>query len=221
MTFALLGGALLAGLVGAPHCLGMCGGLATAACDRPSSSALYHIGRLGTYAALGALAGGAGRALPGPAWVPLVVAGVFLAVFAAKLAGWSPRLPAPARDLLGRASALSAVGARALRRPGPWGRLLFGAVNGLLPCGLVWAALSMPVASGSAGAGALTMIAFGLGTVPVLAAATVGLRRATARSPRGRLALGLTVFALGLGALAWRAPSLSAPSDVPACHTQP
>ena len=70
-------------------------------------------------------------------------------------------------------------------RDAPASRYLFGMANGLLPCGLVYAALALPVALGSAPLGALAMVLFGLGTVPALATLAAGLARA---APAGTLA---------------------------------
>ncbi|MBX6365549.1 MAG: sulfite exporter TauE/SafE family protein, partial [Gemmatimonadetes bacterium] len=124
--------AALAGLMGSPHCVAMCGGFATA-CARPRRGLLaWHAGRLTTYATLGALAGATGAALPGPAWLPAAISIALLAWFAAALAGVAPqpsvRLPALAR-----------IGARLATRPGPAGRFLLGLTTGLLPCGMVYA----------------------------------------------------------------------------------
>jgi sulfite exporter TauE/SafE len=209
-----LGGALLAGLVGSPHCVGMCGGFAVAASARGKAGALaWSLGRLTTYATLGALAGAAGQALPGPTWVGTAVAAAFLVWFAAKLAGVGAdvSLPIPGLAKAGRALA---------GRADLPGRFAFGAVNGLLPCGLVYAALAFPVASGSALYGALAMVAFGLGTTPALAFAATGLRRLTAHSLGARRALAAGVLVLGLGSLFLRVPAPAAP-EPPPMHTQP
>lgn len=196
-----LGGALLAGLVGSPHCVGMCGGFAVAAGARgPAGALAWTLGRLSTYAALGALAGAAGQALPGPTWVGTVVAAGFLVWFAAKLAGL-------VGDVRFRVPLLAAAGRRLAGRADLPGRFAFGAVNGLLPCGLVYAALAFPVASGSAIAGAAAMVAFGLGTAPALGFAATGLRRLTAHSLGARRALAAGVLVLGLGSLFLRVPA--------------
>lgn len=212
MNPSLLLAALLSGLVGSPHCVGMCGGLATAATGKPAQTALYHAGRLGTYAALGAAAGALGHALPGPVWLPMGVAALLLAWFALRLSGLvGPVSAGP----LGRR--LPRLGAQALTRGGALGHLGFGVVNGLLPCGLVYAALALPVAAGGAAAGAAGMLAFGLGTVPALSVAGLSLRRLAAATPHLRRAVAAVVFLAGLGGLAWRAPLT--PDGPPACHT--
>jgi len=76
--------------------------------------------------------------------------------------------------------------------------------NGLLPCGLVYAALALPVALGSAPLGALAMVLFGLGTVPALVALAAGLAGLLRRGlwPRRVLAAGMLV--VGLWAIAVR-----------------
>lgn len=217
MTASLIGGALLAGLAGSPHCVAMCGGLSGAAGAAPGGGALWHLGRLLTYMTLGALAGGLGASLPGPAWVPLALSAAFLLFFALRLGGWLPALPS------GPAHRVAALAGRALRLGGAPGSLGFGLVSGLLPCGLVYAALALPVSSGSAAGGALSMLAFGLGTVPALAAASAGLRRLASRSPGARRALAALVFLCGVGALLWRAPALhgAAADAPPPCHAAP
>ena len=189
---SVIGGALLAGLVGSPHCVGMCGAFAVAASERPLEGLAWHAGRLTTYAVLGALAGAAGSALPGPPWVGPALAGVFLVYFAARLAGL-PGLPESWTLPL-----VTRVGTALVRRRGIPGRYAFGLANGLLPCGLVYAALALPVAAGGALPGALAMLAFGAGTVPILAVAGAGLRRLAARSLAARRLLAVAVLAAGL-----------------------
>jgi sulfite exporter TauE/SafE len=217
MTGVALLGALGAALAGTPHCVGMCGALACAAGERPAQQLPYHLGRIGSYAALGALSGAFGHVIPGPDWVGTAVAAVLLVGFALALAGWLPeprvRLPW-----------LTRAGAALAGRTDGASRLLFGMVNGLLPCGLVYATLGLAVATADPVSGALLMAVFGLGTVPALAVATLGLRRALNRSMRARRALALGIILMGLGSLAWReglfSPASAADSDVPPCHAE-
>ena len=147
---ALFVGAFMAGLVGSPHCIGMCGPFAVLCGDRASRSVAWHLGRLTTYAALGAVAGTAGRLLPGPSWIVTLVSAVLIIWFAGSLAGvWpEPNIVPPYLRRLATATA----GA-----PGLAGRALFGLANGLLPCGLVYAALSIPVAVADPWLGALAL----------------------------------------------------------------
>jgi sulfite exporter TauE/SafE len=69
-----------------------------------------------------------------------------------------------------------------------------------LPCGLVYSALSIAVGAGSAKGGALTMLAFGLGTAPALlamGAMATTIARA-ARKPFVRVGAGLVIAAFGV-----------------------
>ncbi len=197
-------GALIAGLVGSPHCVGMCGGFASACATSGPNAAAYHTGRLLTYAALGALAGAFGDGVPLPADALTAVSVALTAWFSASLAGL---VPSPAPTVPG----LVAAATRALQRGGLAGGLAFGALTGLLPCGLVYSALGLAIAAGAPGAGAAAMVAFGLGTVPLLAGAAAGLRRLTARSLAARRGLALLVFLAGLSSILSRQGLLSTP----------
>lgn len=203
---AVLGAALGAGLVGSPHCAGMCGGFAAACGQRRGGLALWHAGRMTTYAALGALAGGVGWVIPGPAWLPAAASAVLLVWFAGAVAGVLPE-PAPRLGWLGR------TGARLLGRPSAAARFGFGALNGLLPCGMVYAALSIPVALADPLQGAAAMVAFGLGTLPALTLLPAALQSFAARGRWQRRAIGALVLAAGLWSVAARS---SPPADAPA-----
>lgn len=212
-------GALVAGLVGSPHCVGMCGGFASACADPARDALAWHAGRWTTYAVLGALAGGFGGLLltPGVAGVADVLAAGLTLAFALALAGVIQLPEGPALPgLTGTAAAL-------LRRPGALARYGFGLTTGLLPCGLVYATLGLAVASGGALQGAGTLLAFGLGTTPLLAGASIGLRRLVARSVHARRALAALVLAAGWGAIAQRSVLLHGPvgtdgwGDAPVC----
>ena len=207
--------AFLAGLVGSPHCVGMCGGFAAAAGQSSSRRAgerpalllpvlnarggvlLWHLGRLTTYAVLGALAGAFGSVIPGPRWVPAALSAALLLWFAASLAGLTPgrTIPFPA---------LARAGAWLARQDGLVWRYLFGLATGVLPCGLVYAALSMAVASAAPATGAAAMAAFGLGTVPALAVLAEAVQGLARRGIWVRRALALLVLVAGLGSLGMR-----------------
>lgn len=207
----LMGAAALAGLAGSPHCVGMCGGF-VAASGGGLRQAAWHMGRATTYAILGAAAGSLGWALPWP-WMGHVLAAVMLFFFAGRLAGLVPEL-GPKLPFLAKWGGFWA------RQTGLGGRYAFGMVTGLLPCGLVYAALALAVGGGSPLAGALAMLAFAVGTTPLLAGAAGALRALTQRFPRARLAIAAGVLLLGLGALAMRppAPAPGAVQSAPACH---
>jgi len=141
--------------------------------------------------------GAVGGALPGPAWVPALVSVPLLIWFSASLGGLVPgggaRIPGLAR-----------VGAALARREGAGWRYLFGAATGLLPCGLLYAALALALSAGSAAVGALAMLAFGLGTVPALALLSATVRRLALTGAWPRRALALLVLLAGLGSVGMR-----------------
>ncbi|MDH5589477.1 MAG: sulfite exporter TauE/SafE family protein [Gemmatimonadota bacterium] len=189
--------AALAGLAGSPHCIGMCGSFALACGGRISGSAAWHAGKILTYATMGAIAGGAGSVVPGPAWVASLLSALLMVWFAAALAGL---VAAPAL----RTPGLATLASRVARKEDMASRLLFGMANGLLPCGLVYATLGIAVASGNPLVGAASMAAFGMGTIPALAAVSLGLRKLLDRSTRARRLTALVVLLAGLWAVASR-----------------
>jgi uncharacterized protein len=162
-------GMLLAGLAASPlHCGPMCGGFVLgqvsdrmallpmtrlSECQRLRAASLprYHLGRITTYMALGALAGSGGLLLNQAGGG----AGVFLLLGAALLVAQAARRLRPGIRLpLGRAF-----------RGYPLGVAL-----GFLPCGVLYAAIAAAAATGSPWGGALAMLCFGMGTIPALLA---------------------------------------------------
>lgn len=203
--------ALLMGVMGSAHCLGMCGGFA-AACARPRWSVLlWNSGRITTYAALGAVGGLLGGAVPGPRWLPVTVSLVLLVWFAAALA---ELVPQPRVSWPG----LVRAGAALARREGPLARYLFGIVTGLLPCGMVYAALALAVAAGTPLLGAAAMAAFGLGNAPALTVLGASMQQFAARGVWQRRTLAMLVLLAGVWSIA-RRPAHPLPhgaGDVPA-----
>ena len=194
----LLSAALLAGLLGSVHCIGMCGAFAASCTRARGGLAAWHLGRILTYTGLGAAAGALGSLLPGPPWVPGAVAAVLLVWFALALAGLvpEPRLLPPA---------LSRAGSRAAAAPRAGAQFLFGLVNGLMPCGLVYSALALAIAADRPAAGALAMLAFGVGTLPALSVAALGLRRVIMTSLWRRRLFAVLLLAVGLRTVWMRA----------------
>lgn len=189
--------AALAGLAGSPHCVGMCGAFALASGAHAKQTLPWHAGRLVTYGMLGAIAGFTGSVIPGPGWVGAVLSTLLICWFAAALAGLvpEPRIVLPGFKKL----ASSLVGRR-----GATARFAFGLANGLLPCGLVYAALSIPVAAADPITGALAMLAFGLGTVPALTALVWGAGRFSLKSLRARRVMAVAVLIISLLAVGMR-----------------
>ncbi len=117
-----------------------------------------------------------------------------------------------------------------LRRHSPVAMIGLGALNGLLPCGLVAVALMGSIGSATPAGGAMFMASFGLGTVPVMLAMSVGVRllpqwaRLKHRFvvPTVALVLGLVFVlrgaALGIPYLSPEAPSPAKPASCCSGH---
>lgn len=210
MAIEIIGAAVVAGLAGAPHCIGMCGGFATAAAAKRMEGLAWHLGKLSTYGILGAVAGKTAQLGLHPGWPMSVVSGVLLVWFALRLAGVGPAFHL-------RIPGLDRLGIQLARSRGFLSRYAFGMVTGLLPCGLVYAALALAVSAGNATSGALTMMAFGVGTLPALLLAANGLRRLAGASVWTRRGVAAVVLVTGLISLNLRWPVEG--QDKPACHT--
>jgi sulfite exporter TauE/SafE len=184
----------LGGIAGSLHCVGMCGGFPLAlagAARRPLlRQVLYNAGRLQALVFIGAVSGAAGATLVamGPVRaverVLAVVAGVVMIVVALEMLGLPTRLGRAGAALAGATVGRLLRGvlrSRSLAAP-----LALGVFNAFLPCQLVYAFAAQAASTASPLDGMLTMLAFGLGTVPAMLA--VGIARALAR-PAVRLRL--------------------------------
>lgn len=225
-----LSAAALAGLLGSVHCLLMCSGVATTLAaasgggtgrDAAAAAIALNLGRVLGYALAGALVAGLGAGavqtidIGQATWMlRLGVGGVLVLVGLRLLDG---------RD---RLRALAGIGQRAWRLLQPLGRRLLpattlprrialGALWGWLPCGLSWSLLLAALFTVDVVNGALTMAAFGLGTLPAVLPLTWGSARLARHlaAPGRRRWLGLAVVGAGLLTLA--APLLA---RVPALH---
>lgn len=168
------------GLLGSAHCVGMCGGFVVAlgVAQRGGSvharQALYFAGKTATYAAFGLLAGAAGAAvglaLSGFQGLLGVGLGLGLVAIGLGLCGAFRRLDLASRitQRVAGARALGEAIRRLVTRGTPGATFGLGALNGLIPCGLVYALLVKAAATGSALGGAAVMATFGLATVPAL-----------------------------------------------------
>ena len=165
--------AFVAGLVTSLHCAGMCGPLACGLmpvkgdrADVHTVSTTYHVSRLTGYAVLGGVAGGLGRMplnwLSDSAlrWLPWVMV-VFFVGLAFRL---DRRLPKIA--VLGRLTWRLQAWLRGRSRVQAAAAL--GLATPLLPCGPLYFLVALALLSGSALRGVEFMLAFGLGTVPLL-----------------------------------------------------
>lgn len=189
----------LTGLLTSVHCIAMCGGINLSqsvgdAKDRAGRLArplLYNLGRVISYTAVGAIVGAIGETLFISAGVKaaiLVVAAVFMLLMGLSMLGWlpwwlTPRLPA----------AWSNKADKAKLGKGPF---VVGLLNGLMPCGPLQAMQLYALASGSALKGALSMLLFSLGTVPLMLGAGVVFSSLKGKFTRGiqRVSAALILF---------------------------
>ncbi|BDM21771.1 sulfite exporter TauE/SafE family protein [Pseudomonas sp. NPDC089428] len=210
----LLGSALVLGLLGGGHCLGMCGGLMGALTlaippeqrgRRLRLLMAYNLGRILSYACAGLLLGLAGWALANsPAAMALrVVAALLLIAMGLYLAGWWSGLTRV--EALGRGlwRHIQPVASRLMPVSSMPRALLLGALWGWLPCGLVYSTLLWAASQGNAGYSAALMLAFGLGTWPILLATGLAAERVNAllRRRSVRMAGGVLVILFGIWTL--------------------
>lgn len=173
--------AFLIGLAGSAHCVGMCGPLALALPGRNRGrlsiwlgSTLYNIGRILTYMLIGAIFGFAGRKLyfAGLQKWTAIIAGivmilmVLLPMLFSRAGAWNGIFTRGANTLIGRFRKLFKSGNKA-------SLIGIGLLNGLLPCGLVYVAVAGAIHTKSVGEGAIYMLAFGLGTFPMMMAVSL------------------------------------------------
>lgn len=174
--------ALLVGLAGSPHCIGMCGGIVSlfnlsardgqAGSRGFSNNIIFQFGRVSCYTMLGAIAGATGaialgeRELVGVAfrWLSLLL---LLSIALSVLGWWSP------------AKRLERAGSLLWQKLQPMARPLLqsskksrvyalGVLWGFLPCGLIYSTLAWSLTTGNTVQAALMMLCFGLGTMPAL-----------------------------------------------------
>jgi sulfite exporter TauE/SafE len=215
LTFA--SGALL-GFSSSLHCAGMCGGIAATLMftfDPAAGSAgrfrtllAAQAGRISAYVAAGAFLGAAGSLFYGS--MDHMAAHAVLRAVAAMSLGWvglSVLGLAPPLTMFDRFAA--PVAARLRLASGgfsavpPLAPFIAGLGWGLLPCGMVYAALFYAILSGSGASGASVMAGFGLGTLPAvtLTALGIGGLRELSNNPRVRVIAGVSILAVAAASI--------------------
>lgn len=164
------GGLFLVGVSTSPHCLGMCGGILLSACHGRAgrkaqfcAALAYNGGRMASYTILGAAFGALGTVLTYTLSMKsmlFTMLGLLIVLLGLNMWGLLPSLP----SLPGEQGAVCRLPER-LRHHAP---LLVGLLTGLMPCGALYTAWLCAMSSGSAGKGALLMMAFEFGTVPLM-----------------------------------------------------
>jgi sulfite exporter TauE/SafE len=187
MTGMLAGFAL--GVAGSVHCAAMCGPLVLAVrpVRTPGRVMLYHTARVSMYAVAGLIAGAIGQTsqMVGLGRIVSIAAGLALLVFAARRAGLTVG-PSNGNRVSGQLAKLMIAVRRGTAGRPLIGVVAAGAMNALLPCGLVYAAIAAATALGTTTNAVSFMVSFGLGTVPMLAV-TSALVRSMPLAARTRL----------------------------------
>jgi sulfite exporter TauE/SafE len=214
---AALLAALLTGLLGSAHCLGMCAGISGLFAMHSTAAGLktqlplaitYNAGRLLSYTILGYAVAALGSrfvdVIPKLAGPVRLIAGAVIILIGLQIAF----------DLRPLAF-LERMGGAVWERVAPFSRRLLPVTNlpralglgllwGLLPCGLVYSVLLVAASSGAAASGAMIMVAFGIGTTPAMLLTGLGAARLSLlmQQKRTRLGAGLLIIALGMLTLA-------------------
>ena len=204
----MLFSAIILGLLGSFHCLGMCGPIAFALpIDRTSNfkkvtqTLLYHLGRLTAYSFIGFVFGllGKGLYLAGFQQRISILMGVLMIVFILIPVRIFNKynFSKPLYNIISKVTA--ALGKLLKKRSG---KTLFsiGVLNGFLPCGMVYMALVGAIATGSSTYGALYMFTFGLGTIPLMTTA-IYLGNIMSITFRNKIQKAIPVFVICIGLL--------------------
>lgn len=213
--------AFLLGLFSTIHCVGMCGGIIGALSlslpvdirnNKPRMLMFittYNTGRILSYSFAGLVAGAIGTGVLASAGFDqghAVLRAIGVAMMVAiglYLAGWLPQLAIVEKIGVPVWKKLEPVGRKLLPVASLPKALAYGLIWGWLPCGLVYFVLLWALTAGNAVQGALTMLAFGIGTMPTLLATgfmTSWLTRFT-RSSTARQIVGLLIIAMAVGSL--------------------
>lgn len=176
MELALLFSALGLGFASGFHCIGMCGPIALSMGLTKKQSTNYYLqnltyqfGRIVTYALLGAVLGivGQGFEMAGLQQYLTIAVGILLilmAIFSFGGKDFASKIPYLAQFLFRVKMNLGKL----LQKADYRSRFTTGILNGFLPCGMVYMALTASLAAGGIWEGAAFMTLFGLGTLPFM-----------------------------------------------------
>lgn len=175
ISIELIGSAFVLGLAGSLHCIGMCGPLALSlpvshnnGMSRVTGGLLYNSGRVLSYAMMGLLFGSLGSLILVTKWQSglSIALGIIILLYL-----FIPKkyFHFSTNSIFGKPFMLLRQQLGKLFQSGKMSSLFFiGVLNGFLPCGLVYLALTSSVISANAWSGAMFMLFFGLGTFPMM-----------------------------------------------------
>lgn len=164
--------AFLMGLLGSFHCIGMCGPIVLAL---PSQTVIhrvfYNVGRAVTYMAMGTVIGFVGHSFTLVGWQQFLSIGTGIIMLIVVLFTKYNHFDLPLGGLLNKLylQVKSNFGPL-LKSKSTMAPFFIGMLNGLLPCGLVYAAMFTALSMGSIQGSAYYMLCFGLGTIPIMLA---------------------------------------------------
>ena len=204
----MLVSALVLGLMGSLHCVGMCGPIAfMLPVDQNNSYKksfqvlLYHVGRLLAYGLIGLVFGLLGKGLYvfGMQQKLSIIIGIaMIVVVLIPYRTFSQyNFSKPIFRII---SKLKSRLGQELKKKSPDTFLTIGFLNGFLPCGVVYMALFGAIAMGNAVEGSLYMVLFGLGTVPLMTTA-IYMSGFLQRSAKRRIQRLIPVFVVIIGVL--------------------
>jgi len=171
--------AILFGILGSFHCVGMCGPIAfmlpvdrTNVYKKTGQIFLYHLGRLLAYGSIGLAFGFIGKSLYlfGMQQQLSIVIGILMIIVVLTPYKTFNKYNF-SRPLFKLISKIKSALGTALKKKTPDTFLTIGFLNGFLPCGLVYMAVFGAIASANVAQGGLYMVLFGLGTIPLMTTA--------------------------------------------------
>ena len=192
--FSIFISAFFLGMLANLHCVGMCGPIALALpLNRSSKIEIisgvlqYNFGRILTYTLLGFIVGfiGFGINLIGILQILSIIAGIGIILYAWRKTLFSSGLFQKININFIHRFASKNMGV-IIRNNSPFKLFLFGVLNGVLPCGMVYTALITSVVTGTPTFAAFTLFFFGLGTLPGMILITLFANKITRRF-RGRI----------------------------------
>jgi sulfite exporter TauE/SafE len=204
--------ALVTGLLGSGHCIGMCGGLVAALAMSAEGRRggipfhlLYHVGRITTYTLIGAGVGWLGSAMAltdsfrGITRGLLIGSDLFVILLGLGTAGLFARLNLNRLEFPGPVKAMTRALAGLRKLPPALAALPLGLLMGWLPCGFLYAMVITAAQSSHPLTGAGIMLAFGIGTAPALLGFSGAAHWLSARARNWMLrGAGLLVAVIGL-----------------------
>ncbi|MCL6294364.1 sulfite exporter TauE/SafE family protein [Jejuia spongiicola] len=204
----MLWSAIILGLLGSFHCIGMCGPIAfMLPVDRSNSTkkiiqiSIYHFGRLLAYSIIGLIFGFVGKSLyifGLQQQLSIIIGVIMIVVILTPLHIFNKyNFSKPIYKIISKVK--SALG-KALKKKTSDTFLTIGFLNGFLPCGLVYMAVFASITTANAFQGSLYMLLFGIGTIPLMTSA-IYLGKFLNATIKQRIQKAIPVFVVVIGLL--------------------